>query len=329
MINEFVERIKKEYMWSGETLRRVLSTGEFKIKDIDIIDIYCCAWWNLFVGCHTSEINNIVEHFYSNIPGNFLINRTSEQLLLEYLKNDLPRHRGEDGSWNHSKVNPEDPVRLFIQAASNTPFEFNGWMRSGSAANVQYQPCGLVAERFLTQDFFNRHASNVGVILNWDASFMDVDNDKYRLMVIDRWEEIIYRMVRRFGGENKKLPRFCYGFNDFYLLRPIAVSILRGKKVPDELFKWFCLWHFRRVWTDTPSDRLFSKAVCKDWGKFREVIEKEGYKRSHMFNFVMRMLHLLKTVPLTREQLGDIYPVLIRAAIKKNDVSAANFLQII
>jgi hypothetical protein len=158
---------------------------------------------------------------------------------------------------------------------------------------------------------------------------MDADNSKYKLMVIDRWPDIIERIKRRFAPEDKKLPRFCYGFNDFYLLRPVAVSILRGKQVPDEIFNWFALWHFRRRWGSTPSDMLYARAVCKEWERFREVIYGLDYKRNHLFNCFMRILHELKTVPLSREQLSDIYPSLIRAALKRKDAIAAEFLQII
>jgi hypothetical protein len=235
----------------------------------------------------------------------------------------------QGGSWGHSKVNPDDVVRTFMQMVGGAKFEYSGWLRGTSAIQYQFQPLGLITEKFLHLDFFNRHASNIGVIMNWDASFIDTDNDKYKLMVIDRWPDIIQRLMKRFGGDHQKLPRFVYGFNDFYLLRPVAVSLLRGKLVPDEIFKWFCLWQFRRIWHNTPSDKLFAKAICKSWEGFREVIHGMGYKRSHLFNCVMRILHELGTIPVTREQLGDIYPSLIRAALKKNDTIAANFIQAI
>lgn len=332
MINEFVARVKTKYQgMSSVTVGRVIGAmNEEAFKEyLDVLDVYGCAWFSIVSGPYVTLPPTVIDKFYADIPSESLIDDQSLAALLEQIKDNSYGFIREGGTWDHGKVSVDQPFRLFMQIAKDTKFEMNGWMHRNAATNHSYLPLGVVAEKFLTPEFLNRHASNVGVILNWDISFMDADNSKYRLMIIDRWPVIIERLIKRFGGDKKKLPRFCYGFNDFYLLRPVAVSILRDKPVPDEIYKWFCLWQFRRMWGTTPSDKLFAKAVCKSWGQFREVIYKEGYKRSHLFNCLMRMLHELNEVPITREQLGDIYPVLIRAALKKNDGVAASFLQII
>lgn len=332
MVDEFVAQVRKQFEGLGRTsLGRGIGSlnPESLDKLSDVVDVYGCAWYTIMAGIYCTQLNVHTKKFYSDIPEKSLLDDASLQSLVKHLQSDLNRVKGISGSWDHSKVAVDDIARLFMQTVSGVKFEFNGWVRSGASTNQMYQPLGLIAEQFLTPDFLDRHASNVGVILNWDASFMDAGNDKYKLMVIDRWPDIIDRIKRRFAPEDKKLPRFCYGFNDFYLLRPVAVSILRGKQVPDEIFNWFALWHFRRKWGSTPSDVLYAKAICKGWERFREVIYSLDYKRNHLFNCIMRILHELKTVPLTREQLGDIYPSLIRAALKRKDAVAAEFLQII
>jgi hypothetical protein len=332
MIDEFVARVKDRYQGlSTGTIGRVIGgMNDQTFKEfLDVLDVYGCAWYSIVSGPYGIPPTNILDRFYADIPTTPIVDDQSLASLLSHVKDGTFGFSVESGTWNHGSVSVDHIIRLFVQAAKDVKFEFHGWMNRGAAIQPQHIPLGLIAEKFLTPGFLNRHASNVGVILNWDASFIDIDNNKYKLMVIDRWPVIIERLMKRFGGDKKKLPRFCYGFNDFYLLRPVAVSILRDKQVPDEIYKWFCLWQFRRIWSTSPSDKLFAKAVCKSWERFREVIYQEGYKRSHLFNCLMRMLHELKEVPITREQLGDVYPVLIRAALKKNDGVAASFLQII
>jgi len=331
LVDEFIAKFKEKYgmVGIGKTSFNRLMTN---ISLIDLykisqdMDIYTCSWHNMCTSYYDFHhiLNELYRKFYSDIPINSMIDDQSLNILIELIKDTMGN---DDSLWNHGKVAPDDIPRVFIQTAKNTKFEFSDWIRGGAATNLLYQPLGLIADKFLTMEFMNRHASNVGVILNWDASFMDIDCSKYKLMVIDRWDVIIDRLIKKFGGDNKKLPRFCYGFNDFYLLRPITVTILRDKKVPDEIYKWFCLWHFRRMWGSTPSDELFAKAICKSWDRFRETLRQEGYQRNHMFNCLMRMLQQLKTVPLTKDQIGDLYPVLVKAAIKKNDKTAATFLQ--
>ena len=332
MIDAFVARVQHKFEGLSRTSlgRAVTGLNQETLDSMsDIVDVYGCAWYIMISGMYNAITPTQLVEFYSNIPEKSLLDEKALQSLVRHLKDSLSRFRGISGSWNHNKIQVEDISRIFLQTVEESKFEFDGWMRSGASINIIYQPLGLIAEKFLEPEFFDRHASNVGAILNWDASFMDADNSKYKLMVIDRWPDIIGRIKRRFAPEDKKLPRFCYGFNDFYLLRPVAVSILRGKQVPNEIFNWFALWHFRRRWGSTPSDMLYAKAVCKEWVRFREVIYGLDYKRNHLFNCFMRMLHELKTVPLTREQLNDIYPSLIRAALKRKDAIAAEFLQII
>lgn len=330
MIDEFVEQVKYHFKgFSKTSLGRAVTLldPETLNKLYDIIDIYGCAWYILMSGIYASNMAIPLSKFYSGIPEKPLTDEKSLQSLIRHLQEDLSRFKGISGAWDHSKVSIDDPQRLFLQAVMGNTFEFDGWMRSGANTHFVYQPLGLIIDKFLTPEFLNRHASNVGVILNWDASFMDADDSKYKLMVINRWGDIIDRIKRRFAPEDKKIPRFCYGFSDFYLLRPVAISILRGKQVPHEIFNWFCLWHFRRRWGSSPSDVLYAQAICKEWERFREVIYKLEYKRNHLFNCLMRILHELKTVPLSREQIGDIYPSLIKAALKRKDTIAAEFLQ--
>ena len=328
MIDEFVELVRKRFEgFSRTSLGRVVVSLDQPTIDKLPIDIYGCAWYIMITGIYGAQVSEQIKRFYSDIPEKSLINDNSLQSLIKHIQTDMARFRGISGTWDHSKVSVEDPQRIFMQTVHGNKFEFDGWMRSGTATNQMYQPLGLITDKFLTIEFLDRHASNVGVILNWDASFMDADDSEYRLMIIDRWPDIINRIKRRFAPDDKKLPRFCYGFNDFYLLRPVAVSILRGKPVPHDIFGWFCLWHFRRRWGSTPSDILYAKAICKEWERFREVIYKLDYKRNHLFNCLMRILHELKTLPLTREQIGDIYPSMIRAALKRNDKIAMEFLQ--
>jgi len=327
-----VARVRKQFEgFGGTSLGRAMGSLDPERLDklSNIVDIYGYAWYIIMTCTYNIQLDIQIKRFYSDIPEKPLLDDTSLQSLVKYLQSDLNRFNGISGSWDHSKVSVDDIARLFMQTVSGVKFEFDGWLRSGASTNQIYQPLGLIADKFLEPEFFGRHASNIGAILNWDASFMDADDSKYKLMVIDRWPDIIGRIKRRFAPEDKKLPRFCYGFNDFYLLRPVAVSILRGKQVPDEIFNWFALWHFRRRWGSTPSDVLYAKAICKGWERFREVIYSLDYKRNHLFNCFMRILHELKTVPLTREQLGDVYPSLIRAALKRNDTIAAEFIQII
>ena len=330
MIDEFVKRFKaKGEGLSTTTLSRIMgSTQIISLHGLEeVIDIYGCAWYETISQFGGMALESIYDKFYSDVPEKSLIDEESLKSLVTHLQNDVARFRGDSGAWDHSKVQAEDPMRVFLQLVHGSKFEFSTWLRSKAAIQTQFQPLGLITDKFFDMNFFGRHASNVGVVLNWDASFMDADDSKYRLMVIDRWPDIIERLMKRFGKDTGKLPRFCYGFNDFYLLRPVAVSILRNKKVPDEIFRWFCLWHFRRVWDKSPSDKLFAKAICKVWEEFREVIYGMGYKRNHLFNCLMRISHELGPIPITREQLGDIYPSLIRAALKRNDKTAADFVQ--
>lgn len=334
LVDEFAIKFKGKYE-VNDIGRVSLNRRVSRISLLDIyniskdIDIYICAWHNILTSYDNLHhvLNELYQKFYSDIPTISIVNESSLNILSKIIQNDMSGYQGDTNPWAHAKVAPEDIPRVFIQSINNVKFEFSDWVRGGTATNPIWQPLGLIADKFLTTNFMNRHASNVGVILNWDASFMDIDHSKYKLMVIDRWDDIINRLIKRFGGDNKKLPRFCYGFNDFYLLRPIAVTILRDKKVPDEIYKWFCLWHFRRMWGTSPSDQLFAKAICKSWDGFREVLNQEGYKRNHAFNYLMRMLQQLKTVPLNKEQVGDIYPLLVKAAIKRNDKIATAFLE--
>lgn len=328
MIDEFVAQIRELLPgYTRSSLGRTITYFDQETLNKMPIDVYGCAWYIMIAGIYSTQLSEYIKKFYSDVPEKSLVDDKSLQSLANHLQNDLSRFQGLVGSWNHSRVSIDDVQRMFMQIVRGNKFEFDGWIRAGASNNQMFQPLGLVADKFLAPEFFGRHASNVGTILNWDASFMDADDSKYKSMVIDKWPEIIDRIKRRFAPDDKKLPRFCYGFNDFYLLRPVAISILRSKPVPYDIFGWFCLWHFRRRWGSNPSDMLYAKAICKEWERFREVIYKLNYKRNHLFNCLMRILHELKTLPLTREQIGDIYPSMIRAALKRNDKVAAEFLQ--
>lgn len=224
-----------------------------------------------------------------------------------------------------SRYDVNTPESILVDAHANKPIRFSNWFSNDAEGMRAGQVYGLFYDKLFTENW-PRYSSVLGYVMAWNIDQIDASHPIFCTYVRDNMEEVVQsRIEKRFGPNPQK---FTWNFGDWWLLYPVAVSILKDKPVETNNLNMFFKWVFRKDWTKDfwPQEWIILAAISKTFEHFREHVYTMGkYRRSHMVKWMTEVAFIHQdAIKLTRHQLGDIAPQLIKLALKKPEYAFLN-----
>jgi hypothetical protein len=217
------------------------------------------------------------------------------------------------------------PEAILVDTLAGKPVRFSNWFTNDAEGMRAGQVYGLFYDKLFVENW-PRYSSVLGYVMAWNIDQIDASHSLFCQFIRDNMEEVVQaRIEKRFGTNPQK---FTWNFGDWWLLYPVAMSILKDKPVETNNLNMFYKWVFRKDWTKDfwPQEWIILAAISKTFEHFKEHVYTMGkYRRSHMVKWITEVAFIHQdAIKLTRQQLGDIAPQLIKMALKKDEYKFLN-----
>ena len=120
------------------------------------------------------------------------------------------------------------PETILVDACAGKSVRFANWFSNDGEGMRAGQVYGLFYDKLFTENW-PRYSSVLGYVMAWNIDQIDASHPLFCQYVRDNMEEVVEaRIVKRFGTNPQK---FTWNFGDWWLMYPVALSILRDKPV--------------------------------------------------------------------------------------------------